>query len=364
MSASRPSRCPRLQQSLRWQIPGTLTLLSQWPPTFIQLPPIGYHFARILEGQALVASLPTWDKLIRPRGKPADVTRPYHSEPPCLRPAVLGRPARGMETSPLRYMFNVCPVKTRAPTVVARRDSGTTETPFTSAASQQADSEAPRPSAAPPSKAFPGLSGSDIKSLYWHWGPADRTWSDLYPTDPDTPLEYIPNLPWRSGPWNPFWLGPGALSFIEYAFEWDGDCHGRKLYLTTLSNPRAETPRHIGQLAGIWSTDIALFGFFMTRPEVLLVGGPGWRERWWVDLADLEFGFYKLQDSYDMVSKSTDRPQCMVCLPFHTTTSTLDLGRMVPQAVRTSTRPTPFPHGGTVFDLGYFFEQCREPVYE
>lgn len=77
------------------------------------------------------------------------------------------------------------------------------------------------------------------------------------------------------------------LHFKECKVVWPGD--GLDLYLTTLSMPRE---RGI-VAAGVWGKEVLMF-LFHEIGEFLLVGGPGWTQRWWVTTADLKESFKKL----------------------------------------------------------------------
>ncbi|KAK5117133.1 hypothetical protein LTR85_008901 [Meristemomyces frigidus] len=202
------------------------------------------------------------------------------------------------------------------------------------------------------------LSLSDLKKLYWRWGPVHQIWSNIH--SPCLHLAPRFTLDWSSGPWNPHWLGPGGMKFVDYNFEWTGD--GRELYLATLGLPDHAINYRAGVFSGIWSADVAMFVFRSACPEALLVAGTGWTERWWITLKDLVDGFALVPVLYHGAGKTDDRNGGMVCLPYNHAGEP-ELKRIVPPAIMKSNRPRPIGKGIAI-NLEEMFEQREEPLCE
>lgn len=268
--------CQRLhiRQSLRWQIPGTLSLLASCPSAFLaQLPRDcrAWYFNRMLSGNAAFASLGTLDKLLRTNTEPSDFPRSDHSVSQRLQRTSASRSVR-LETSPLRFLAKYGTLKNLARNASARAPTNQQVTSLTGTASKRRESATSCHSSTVASDLGSRHLGTlDKKALYLSFKPEN------YPSVDNV------NAPMRLSNDTP-------MSFGEYVAELDYDVND--IHIASLVDPSGGRLGRLALLSAVWSHDLVMF-FFPDRKlrpkDVLLVNGS---ERWWIDETVLSRGLF------------------------------------------------------------------------
>lgn len=249
----------QLQQSLRWQIPGTLCLASK-SASGAELLPMGFHTDLILNGTALIASLATFVRL--------------RTSPRCF-------------DQNLRFLD--C------------------ETPSSASPCIQSDKKQLRIIPAKPAVGIARHRTIGLAALRQGTGMPCRSYGNVRRRQQGKNNASVPQTLWGADPrldmsalrllrkdrtfrWQTWHIQEPGFRRDEGGFEKAPPMRvavrgGRMVHVASSIKPVLKDVRRAFFCSAIWSQDVAMFFFSAKespRVDVLLVGGVGWYHRWWI----------------------------------------------------------------------------------